>query len=98
MHNWSPYQVWINNILNADNPLLSGQPDPLPENAEFYGFDPHGPNPFDESDNDVVVHPINIENATDIQSEILQVVNPLAPSNEMGIDIYEEVLNLLQIQ
>ncbi|CAB4006490.1 hypothetical protein AWC38_SpisGene3841 [Paramuricea clavata] len=98
MHNWSPYQVWINSILNADNPLLPGQPDPLPENAEFYGFDPHGPNPFDESDNDVVVHPINIENATDIQSEILQVVNPLAPSNEMGIDIYEEVLNLLQIQ
>ena len=40
MQNWSPYQVWVNSILNSDNPLLTGQPDPLPENAEFYGYDP----------------------------------------------------------
>ena len=96
MQNWSPYQVWVNSILNSDNPLLTGQPDPLPENAEFYGYDPNGPNPFDESNNNVVVHSVDMENGAEIQSEILQAVDPLAHSDEMGIEIYEEVLSLLQ--
>ena len=37
-----------------------------------------------------------MENGSEIQSEILQAIDPLAQSDEMGIDIYEEVLNLLQ--
>jgi hypothetical protein len=43
-----------------------------------------------------VVPPIDIENATELQSAILDVVDPLAASNEMGIDIYEEVLTFLR--
>ena len=96
MQNWSPYQVWVNSILNSDNPLLTGQPDPLPENAEFYGYDPNGPNPFEESNNNVVVHSVDMESGAEIQSEILQAIDPLAQSDEMGNDIYKEVLNLLQ--
>lgn len=93
--NWSPYQMWINNMMNPENPLSTGQPDQLPENAEFYGYDPHGPSPFEDSDNNVVVPPINMENASEIQEELLQVIDPLTPSTQMGIDIYEEVLHLL---
>ncbi len=96
MENWSPYQVWVNGILNPNNPLLTGQPEPLPENAEFYGYDPNGPNPFEESNNNVIVQPIDIENGAEIHSEVLDAIDPLAHSDEMGIDIYEEVLNLVQ--
>ncbi len=98
MQNWSPNQVWMNSISNPENPLLNGQPDPLPESAEFYGYDPHGPTPFNESDNNVVVPLIDIDNAREIEQEVLHVIDPLAPSNEMGIDIYEDVLNFLQNQ
>ncbi len=98
MQNWSPNQVWMNSISNPENPLLNGQPDPLPESAEFYGYDPQGHTPFNESDNNVVVPPIDIDNAREIEQEVLQVIDPLAPSNEMGIDIYEDVLNFLQNQ
>ena len=88
--------MWINNISDPENPLFTGQPDPPPESAEFYGYDPHGPTPIIDSDNNVVVPPIDIENATELQSAILDVVDPLAASNEMGIDIYEEVLTFLR--
>lgn len=64
--------------------------EPLPKNAEFYGYDPDGPNPFEESDNDVVVHPVDIENGAEMQSEFFRVIDPLA------IDIYEQVLHELQ--
>ena len=93
--NWSPYQMWVNNMMNPDNPLSSGQPDSLPENFEFYGYDPYGPSPFESSDNNVVVEPVSIANGNEIQTELLQIIDPLQPSVQMGIDIYEEVLSLL---
>ena len=96
MQNWSPYQVWVNNMTNPENPMLTNQPDEMPENAEFYGYDPNGPNPFENSDNAVVVPPLDILNVADIQSQVLAVIDPLAPSHEMGIDIYEEVVNLIR--
>ena len=38
--NWSPYQMWVNNMMNPANPLSNGQPNSLPENFEFYGYEP----------------------------------------------------------
>ena len=93
--NWSPYQMWINNMMNPDNPLSDGQPDQLPEDEQFYGYDPEGPSPFENSDNVVVVPPVNMENDDVIQSEHLQIIDHLMPSTQMGVDIYEEVLHLL---
>ena len=93
--NWSPYQMWVNNMMNPDNPLSSGGPDNVPENVEFYGYDPHGPPPFEDSNNNIVVEPLSIANANEIEAELLQVIDPLMPSVQMGIDIYEEVLDLL---
>ena len=81
--------------MDPDNPLSSGQPDNIPENVEFCGYDPHGPPPFEDSTNNVVVEPVSIANSNEIETELLQVIDPLMPSVQMGIDIYEEVLDLL---
>ena len=59
MQNWSPYQGSVN-MTNPENPMLTSQPDEMPENVEFYGCDPNGPNPFENSDNAGVVPPIDI--------------------------------------
>ncbi|CAB3999103.1 Hypothetical predicted protein [Paramuricea clavata] len=70
-----------------------GNMDNIPENVEFYGYDPHGSSPFEDSNNNVV-QPVNIANGNEVQAEILQVIDPLMPSVQMGIDIHEEVLRL----
>ena len=53
--------------MNPDNPLSDGQPDQLPEDEQFYGYDPEGPSPFENSDNVVVAPPVNMENVHVIQ-------------------------------
>lgn len=68
-----------------------------PWKCKIYGYNPDLRSPFDKSDNNVVVHTVSIENATVWQSEFLQAIDLLAKPSEMGIDIYEEVLHLLQI-
>lgn len=93
--NWSPYQMWVNSMMDPDNPLSSGQPDSIPDNTQFYGYDPSGPSPFEDSNNNVVVQPVSLPNEDVIQRDILQVIDPLASSEQMGIDIYEEALGLL---
>ena len=41
------------------------------------------------------MEPVSIVNGNQIQTELLQIIDPLQPSVQMGIDIYEEVLSLL---
>ena len=82
-------------MMNPNNPLSDGQPDQLQKDEQFYGYDPEGPSPFENSDNVVVVPPVNMENDDVIQSEHLQIIDHLMPSTQMGVDIYEEVLHLL---
>ena len=55
-------------MMNPDNPLSSGGPDNVPENVEFYGYDPHGPPPFEDSNNNIVVEPLSIANANKIEA------------------------------
>ena len=86
--NWSLYQMWVNKMMNPDKHLTNGQPDSLPESFEFYGYDPYGPSPFENSNNNVVLEPVSIANGNEIQSELLQSMDPLQPSVQMGIDIY----------
>ncbi len=100
--NWSPNQMWLNGMMNPNNPLSAGEVDEVPEDISIYGDDPQGPSPFEDSENNVVVEPVNIESADLIRSLALQVMNPLDQSSEMGIDIYtkalqhvEKVLNLV---
>ncbi len=90
--NWSPNQMWLNGMMNPNNPLSAGEVDEVPEDISIYGDDPQGPSPFEDSENNVVVEPVNIESADLIRSLALQVMNPLDQSSEMGIDIYTKAL------
>ena len=59
-NHWSPYQMWVNGMLNKENPLLHGQLDEDPNDLEFYGVDPDGPSPFEDSNNNVFVPPVTL--------------------------------------
>ena len=79
-------------MMNPENPLSHGELDNDPEDLCVYGEDPEGPSPFENSDNIVVVLPINIDNSALVESIMLEAVDPLKQSDEMGVDIYEKAL------
>ena len=96
--NWSPNQMWINGMMNPENPLSHGELDNDPEDLCVYGEDPEGPSPFENSYNNVVVSPINIDNSALVESVVLEAVDPLEQSDEMGIDIYEKALRHVELR
>ena len=75
--NWSPNQTWMNGMMNPENPLSHGELDNDPEDFCVYDEDPEGPSPFENSDNNVVVSPINIDNSALVESIVLEAVDPL---------------------
>ena len=82
--------------MNAENPLAHEGLDDTRDDLQFYGYDPNGPSPFEDSDNNVVVSPIyHNETSAEILT-ILQTVDPLRPSTEMGIDVYLDALGLVE--
>ena len=89
--NWSPYQMWLNGMFHHGNPLSHGQVDEQPSNIEIYGYDPQGPS-SNESDNHVVVEAVNLGVNDLLESFVLERVDPLKHSSEMGIDVYMEAL------
>ena len=95
--NWSPNQMWINGMMNPENPLSHGERDSDPEDLCVYGEDPEGPSPFDNSDSNVVVSPINIDNSALVESIMLEAVDLLEQSGEMGIGIYEKALRQIEL-
>ena len=92
--NWSPYQMWLNGMLREDNPLSHDMMDEDPDDLDIYGDDPNGPSPFEDSDNNVIVHPVHIDDDAAISAAILEVLSPLGNSNQMGIDMFREALSL----
>lgn len=54
-NNWSPNQMWLNGMMNEDNPLAQERLDEDPDDSQHYGYDPDGPSPFEETNNNVVV-------------------------------------------
>ena len=92
--NWSPYKMWANGMFHADNPLAHGLLDEEPPNIEIYGYDPQGPSPTG-SDNHVVIDPVDISHVDLLKSFVLEHLDPLRPSTEMGADIYTEALDLV---
>ena len=89
--NCSPYQMWINGMLHPENPLAHAQLDEDPNDMEMYGHDPHGPSPVG-SDNNVVVEAVNVDHEDLLTSFVLENLDPLRQSSEMGVDIYTEAL------
>ena len=92
--NWTPYQMWINGMLHANNPLACGSLDDEPDDPEIYGYDPEGPSP--QEDNNVVVEPVTLDNSILLETYVLEIIDPLRPSTQLGIDIYTQALELLR--
>ena len=92
-NSWSPYQMWMNGMPFDDNPLSHGGLDEDPDDLVFYGRDPQGPSPFDDSDNDVTVSPIEILKQDEVLQILKQEIDPLKSSIDIGMDVYINVLN-----
>jgi hypothetical protein len=95
-NSWSPYQMWMNGMLHDDNPLSHGCLDEDPDDLVFYGYDPQGPSPFDDSDNNVTVSPVEISKEDEVLQILKQEIDPLASSTEMGMEIYMNALDLVK--
>ncbi|CAH3157625.1 unnamed protein product, partial [Porites evermanni] len=73
--NWTPYQIWMNGMMHANNPLAHGDVDGEPDDIQLYGYDPEGPSPSEEYNN-VVVEAMSLDNRHSIESYVLDVVDP----------------------
>lgn len=81
-------------MLHANNPLAHGSLDDEPDDPEIYGYDPEGPSP--QEHNNVVVEPVTLDNSILLESYVLEIIDPLRPSTQLGIDIYTQALELLR--
>ena len=88
--------MWLNGMMNDENPLANDRLDENPQDLQFYGYDTDGPSPFDDTDNNVVVPPIVIEHDLEALEVFQRLLDPLRLSYEMGIDLYAEALRLLE--
>ena len=90
-NNWSPNQMWLNRMLNEENPLACDCLDETPEDLQYYKYDPQAHSPFENIDNNVVVSPIYGTPDSEF-TRVLQEVDPLRDSNHMGINVYLDAL------
>ena len=59
-HNWFTNQMWWDEMMNPCNPLAIDNLDDDPEDLTFYGEDPDGQPPLEDSDNNVEVFPAQL--------------------------------------
>ena len=81
--------------MHRNNPLTHGACDGEPDDLELYGYDPEGPSPLEETDN-VVVEPIALDNRDFMESYVLDTIDPLMQSTQLGIDLYTKALDLVR--
>ena len=96
-HNWSPNQMWFNGMMNPNNPLADGNTDYDPEDLTFYGEDPEGPLPLEESNNNVEVFPAQLSNVNtdELIADLTNAIDSLQESSCFGIDIYVQALEIV---
>ena len=82
-------------MVNEDNPLRSNRDLDESVVGQHYGADPDGPHPLSGAEG-VVVEPVQIAQSREISDFVFQQVNVNRQSNEAGVDIYAEVLALVQ--
>ena len=97
-HSWSPERMWQNGMLHLRNQNLTAVQSLLHENLSlsdddmvWYGFDPDAPvvQELDEL-SQVLVDDIDINPIPRVDN-----IDPLRQSDSMGIDIYCNVLSLV---
>ena len=86
--------MWANGMFHADKPLSRGLLDEEPSDMEIYGYHPHGSSPTG-SDNHVVIDPVDVNHRDLMKSFVLEHLDQLRPSTEMGADIYTKALELV---
>lgn len=96
-HNWSTNQMWWNGMMKPCNPLAIDSLDDDPEDLTFYGEDPEGQTPLEESDNNAEVFPAQLSNINndELATHISNSIDPLQESSSFGIDIYTESLQIV---
>ena len=95
--NWTPNQMWTNGMMHPDNPLAHGQLDEDVSDLAMYGYDAQSPSTID-SENNVVIEPVVLHNADALKSFVLENIDPLSHSCDMGIDLYMEALELVLLK
>ena len=81
-------------MIHSNNPLAHRDIDEEPANVQLYGYDPDGPSPSEENNN-VVFESIPLDNKDILESYVLDVVDPLTMSTQLGIDLYTQTLILV---
>ena len=79
---------------HCNNPLAHGALYGEPDDLELYGYDPEGPFPLEETNN--VVEPIALDNRDFMEAYVLDRIDPLMQSTQLGIDLYTKVLDLVR--
>ena len=82
-------------MVNEDNPLRSNRDLDESVVGQHYGADHDGPRPLSDAEG-VVVEPVQISQNKDISDFVFDQVNVNKQSNQTGMDIYAEVLALVQ--
>jgi len=89
--------MWANGMMNPDNPLSHGQLDEIVTDLAMYGYDAQGPSTID-SDNNVVIEPVVVHNGDVLKSFVLENIDPLSHSCDMGIALHMEKLELVLLK
>lgn len=90
-HNSSPMMIWTTNMANA----IHGGANTTPQDLNFYGVDPDGPEPVENSDDQSSGSSILPELRTE-QLRVLQSnIDPLCDVTDYGLQIYCQAVSLL---
>ena len=81
-------------MIHSNNPLAHRDIDEEPADVQLHGYDPEGPSPSEENNN-VVVESIPLDNKGILESYVLDVVDTLTMSTQLGIDLYTQTLILV---
>ena len=97
--NWSPVQMWTNGMIDLRNQSLTAVADVVgysgsADDLEWYGYDPQAPHPNDDGLSTVLVDNVNFDVSEELENQ-LSYINPLAESNNFGIDLHEEVIEIV---
>ena len=91
-HHKSPHQLFTTGALLLQHSGLAAL-DFFENVEEEYGIDMEGPIP--SQGRSIVVPEVPIRLSSENFALLQQAVNPLAPSDEFGIDLYEQVLQFM---
>ena len=62
---------------------------------EWYRFDPQAPHPGDDGLSSVVVDDIDFVIPEELDEQLTNQINPLSESNSFGIELYEQVIEIV---